>query len=179
VTFGVSEPAGPVEPDDGRGPGLARVLERGRARGWLSMDDLDELIRTADLTVDYIDALRASVQAEGIRWVEEQDVEAEADLVELIAVVAQVVEDEEAAAEVAVVEPAAADIAEPPPVVTRVRSRRPRRDGDDDGAGPYADLVRMYLGEIGKVPLLNAGEEVELAQRIEKGTQAAARLAEL
>jgi RNA polymerase primary sigma factor len=37
----------------------------------------------------------------------------------------------------------------------------------------------MYLGEIGKVPLLNAGEEVELAQRIEKGTQAACRLAEL
>jgi RNA polymerase primary sigma factor len=179
VTFGVPEPAEPVEPDDGRGPGLARVLERGRARGWLSMDDLDELIRTADLTVDYIDALRASVQAEGIRWVEEQDVEAEADLVELIAVVAKAVEDEEAAAEVAVVEPAVADIDEPPPVVTRVRPRRSRREGDDDGAGPNADLVRMYLGEIGKVPLLNAGEEVELAQRIEKGTQAAARLAEL
>ncbi|HEV8116782.1 MAG TPA: RNA polymerase sigma factor RpoD, partial [Acidimicrobiales bacterium] len=48
-----------------------------------------------------------------------------------------------------------------------------------DLAGPQADLVRMYLGEIGKVPLLNSGEEVELAQRIEKGTQAAGRLAEL
>ena len=31
------------------------------------------------------------------------------------------------------------------------------------------DPVRMYLKEIGKVPLLSSAEEVELAQRIEKG----------
>ena len=31
------------------------------------------------------------------------------------------------------------------------------------------DPVRMYLKEIGKVPLLSADEEVELAQRMEKG----------
>ncbi|MCK5460382.1 RNA polymerase sigma factor RpoD [Candidatus Gracilibacteria bacterium] len=31
------------------------------------------------------------------------------------------------------------------------------------------DSVRMYLNEIGRVPLLNAKEEVELAKRIEKG----------
>ena len=180
MTLGVSQPAEPVDPDEGRGPGLARVLERGRAKGWLSQDDLDELIRTADLTVDYIDALRASVEAEGIRWVEVEveDVEVDADVVDLIKVVAEAVEEEQAVASLAVAEPVAADVDEPP-VVARVRPRRSRRDADEDAAGPYADLVRMYLGEIGKVPLLNAGEEVELAQRIEKGTQAAARLAEL
>ncbi len=41
------------------------------------------------------------------------------------------------------------------------------------------DPVRMYLKEIGKVPLLSADEEIELAKRMEKGDQAAKqRLAE-
>ena len=33
------------------------------------------------------------------------------------------------------------------------------------------DPVRMYLKEIGKVPLLSADEEIELAQRMEKGDE--------
>jgi len=41
------------------------------------------------------------------------------------------------------------------------------------------DPVRMYLKEIGKVPLLSADEEIELAKRMEKGdTEAKRRLAE-
>jgi len=35
------------------------------------------------------------------------------------------------------------------------------------------DSVQIYLKEIGKVPLLNSAEEVELAKRIEKGDKAA------
>lgn len=35
------------------------------------------------------------------------------------------------------------------------------------------DPVRMYLKEIGRIPLLNATQEVDLAQRIEKGSKAA------
>ncbi len=41
------------------------------------------------------------------------------------------------------------------------------------------DPVKMYLKEIGRVPLLSADEEIELAQRMEKGDEAAKkRLAE-
>lgn len=35
------------------------------------------------------------------------------------------------------------------------------------------DPVRMYLKEIGKVPLLTAEEEIDIAQRMEKGDEAA------
>jgi len=173
VSVGAPEPAEPAG-TPGAGDGLGRVLERGRAKGWLSQDDLDELIREADLTVDYIDAIRASVQAEGIRWVEEHD--HVVDVNELIEAVAAVVAEEEAVASPAAA--AAVHLDDPPHVAPRVR--RPRRGPErDDPDSLQADLVRMYLGEIGKVPLLSSAEEVELAQRIEKGTQAAGRLAEL
>ena len=47
------------------------------------------------------------------------------------------------------------------------------------GTGGSADPVRMYLREIGRVPLLVAAEEVSLAKRIEAGGFAAERLADL
>ena len=39
----------------------------------------------------------------------------------------------------------------------------------DDAAGPSADLFRQYLREIGRIPLLTAVEEVELARQVEAG----------
>ena len=59
--------------------------------------------------------------------------------------------------------------------------------GDDDedlpaarvaAAGATADPVKDYLGQIGKVPLLSAGKEVELAKRIEAGLFADQKLAD-
>ena len=60
--------------------------------------------------------------------------------------------------------------------------------GDDDDdlpaaqvavAGATADPVKDYLKQIGKVPLLNAEQEVELAKRIEAGLYATQLMAEL
>jgi RNA polymerase primary sigma factor len=57
-------------------------------------------------------------------------------------------------------------------------------DGEDlpaarvAAAGASADPVKDYLKQIGKVPLLNAGQEVELAKRIEAGLFAGQKLAE-
>ncbi|MEW2552569.1 RNA polymerase sigma factor [Streptomyces zhihengii] len=46
-----------------------------------------------------------------------------------------------------------------------------------DGSGPSSDLFRQYLREIGRIPLLTAAEEVELARRVEAGLFAEERLA--
>ncbi|WP_425583624.1 RNA polymerase sigma factor [Streptomyces macrosporus] len=45
-----------------------------------------------------------------------------------------------------------------------------------EGAGPSADLFRQYLREIGRIPLLSAAEEVELARRVEAGLFAEEKL---
>jgi RNA polymerase primary sigma factor len=49
----------------------------------------------------------------------------------------------------------------------------------DSAAGGSSDPVRMYLKEIGKVPLLTATEEVVLARCVEQGLLATERLAEM
>ncbi|HET7310161.1 MAG TPA: RNA polymerase sigma factor [Mycobacteriales bacterium] len=47
---------------------------------------------------------------------------------------------------------------------------------EEDTSGPSTDLVRAYLKEIGRVALLNAEQEVELAKRIEAGLFAAEKI---
>jgi RNA polymerase primary sigma factor len=75
-----------------------------------------------------------------------------------------------------------------PPQAAGVESQdEPLVVGDDDedlpatqvaSAGATADPVKDYLKQIGKVRLLNAGQEVELAKRIEAGLFAEEKLAE-
>src|SRR5688500_14861002 len=50
-------------------------------------------------------------------------------------------------------------------------------EGDLGRRAPTSDLVRIYLREIGRVPLLTAEEEVELAKSIEAGLFAEEKLA--
>jgi RNA polymerase primary sigma factor len=61
----------------------------------------------------------------------------------------------------------------------RRRTRINASQAAERGGGGTSDPVRMYLREIGRVPLLVAAEEVSLAKRIEAGVEASVQLAEL
>ena len=51
-----------------------------------------------------------------------------------------------------------------------------RAEDDAAKSAPTSDPVRMYLKEIGRVPLLSAAEEVDLAKRVEAGLFASEKL---
>lgn len=63
----------------------------------------------------------------------------------------------------------AAEAAEPIEAPLPARARA-------DTSGPSSDLFRQYLREIGRIPLLTAAEEVELARRVEAGLFAEEKL---
>jgi RNA polymerase primary sigma factor len=80
----------------------------------------------------------------------------------------------------------AAAASRPPQAAGEESQDEPWVSGDDEdlpaarvaAAGATADPVKDYLGQIGKVRLLNARQEVELAKRIEAGLFAEEKLSE-
>jgi RNA polymerase primary sigma factor len=138
-------------------------------------DDLDEAVDLEDFDLEDLgDALGADLEIADA---------AEVDLPEADLPDEALVEDAEGP------EPVAEAGAEPQP---EADGPAPVSDddfflGDDDDdlpaaqvavAGATADPVKDYLKQIGKVPLLNAEQEVELAKRIEAGLFAEEKLAE-
>jgi RNA polymerase primary sigma factor len=131
---------------DGSQAEVRRIIAAAKAEGSITAADLAEALSVLDLTPDETDAVYQRL------------VELEVEIVE-----------EEALQE------AEEEVAEEAPDEDENR-RRARREIDQALKAPTNDPVRMYLKEIGKVSLLTAQQEVELAKRIEAGVLATERL---
>jgi RNA polymerase primary sigma factor len=172
----LTPPAG-VSPDE-----FSRLLAQGRARQALTVDDVMAVLKNVELSEDLIDNVRRRLSDEGIS-LDEGEVELNgADLL---------VPEEPVPVPPAFATPAPAAVSPeatflPPPPAPPAPARQPRRAPEvddaaraDTGRGGSSDPVRTYLKEIGKVNLLTGAQEVALAQRIEAGLKAVAKIAEL
>jgi RNA polymerase primary sigma factor len=128
-----------------------------------------DVLALPEAVVDAVDRLRAQGAGAGLIPAQSVADEATASGLELESVDDIVRRLAEAGVEVVADEPTVEDLAaeaaeEEPPSL------------DDTGPAASADLVRVYLREIGRVALLTAADEVDLAKRVEAGVFAAERL---
>ncbi len=155
-----------------------RLLEQGRIRGALTQDEVAAVVGDG-LTVEGMPVLRERLAAAGVPVADDERsmaaTGAEGDGAGAAGPLAPV---EDLSPVGASPLPGAPPTEPPRPSRPRPGKARPER-AEGRGATAGADPVRMYLKEIGRVALLDAAEEVRLARRIEAGTAAAERLADL
>ena len=123
-------------------------------------------------------AVAPAADAQTAVLLDELETDADIDVAEAIVLgLEEVVADEAVAGEIA--EPSDKDKASGDFVWDEEESEALRQARKDAELTASADSVRAYLKQIGKVALLNAEEEVELAKRIEAGLYATQKMTEL
>ena len=138
---------------------IKELIETGREKGFVTVDEFTEAFKEIELNADQIEDIYARLADMGIEVAEEGEAEVlpglhgtplDSVLEPIAGQDLEEIDEEREAAKLRAAETAARH---------------------DDGAVKVAagDPVKMYLKEIGKVSLLNAAEEVELAKRIEQG----------
>src|SRR5215468_9590061 len=128
-------------------PAIARLIELGRQKSYVTLDDILHFFPEAEQDVEQLEEAFSALLSAGIPFVED-------------ATTAEPTEDELVAVEATEAEPEV-DLA--------LDDYLANIDTDD--------TIGLYLKEVSRVPLLTATEEVELAQRIERGRMSREELA--
>jgi RNA polymerase primary sigma factor len=177
-------------------PEVQTLLKIGKSKGSLTDDEISGALSDIELSPEQVNNIYGHFVRHGVEVLDEGVSEVTADDVDLIAhgdelsvaigggdlagavlsgTEPDIVDDPvELPAEVA--EVIAAAVPKAPPK----GKKKPKRRSEHHHLQPLtSDPVRMYLKEIGKVPLLNAAQEVDLAMKIEAGLEAVALLEDM
>ncbi|MHC1784844.1 MAG: sigma-70 family RNA polymerase sigma factor [Anaerolineaceae bacterium] len=137
-----------VVDEDEEYPAIARLIELGRQKSYVTIDDILHFFPDAEQDVEQLEEAFSALLSAGIEYVEEANSSIE--------------------------EPAEVDLS----LEEEEAEENARAISLDDLANiDTDDTIGLYLKEVSRVDLLNAEEEVELAQRIERGRMAREELA--
>jgi len=162
-------------------PGVSQVdfeaaLAIGRDKGQLTQAELIDALQTVELTPEVLTALIDRVTAEGVALVDDE----EEDPIVEVAPRKETRAPQGSARSNGSAAGSGSRSGSGSNGSGRSTARREsngRRASSGDSGGSAEDPVHTYLKEIGRVPLLNAELEVEIAQAIEAGNIAAGKLA--
>ncbi len=161
-------------------PEIAVLVKMGRKQGVLSNDDVTHVLGDMELNDQQIETIYEHFRAEGIEVSDDAVAVTDEALVEGVPLEEEHHEvdvelDDEHPIET--IPDTEVDIVLPK-AVGKAKKKSKKRSDAAALAPLTGDPVRMYLKEIGKVNLLTAAEEIDLAMKIEAGLEAGHRLEE-
>lgn len=123
-------------------PSLKRLIARGKERGYITYDELNETLPQNQLSSDQIDEAMTMIAEMGISIVDSDDVDE-----------------------------TLTEVEQPARELTGFETGFETEEETVESAGRTDDPVRMYLREMGNVELLSREGEISIAKRIESGKE--------